>query len=417
MGRERIRVKTILATGEGKIDRYIITTHQDFLILAQVENADQCIAAVTLHGPDLVVISDLIFPTESLEKMVLFLDLLKNRTPEVRILFIITRNQQEWTCLQKTKPLQQGVGLVFSPVRGRELSRALYEISESVAIKDTPSLVAVWSPKPGDGASFTTEAVSYALWKNREKEEEAVGVLDFDIKTPFLKYRFGLEESSVIDSLLPYIEAGKLSPEIVYDYAPRIARKVGLGFIGGIKRPEFYRRYNAIHFNAICDTTRCLYSKVVVDAGNVLDNAGTITALKNADLILALIQPDPISYHCLIEGLEQFPAYGINPNKVNVIVNRVWSALEEDYRGITTGLRVKTAGCLRDLGSHALTARKKPLFFQHHSPSKEMTTYLQSLQNILTSCGLVNTAKESNKQGLLQKLLVRSVQHVGRAAL
>lgn len=391
-------MRTLLATKQPRVDQYIITTHQDILILAQEESAENCLEATSLHKPELVIACDSIISPGGLsgwEEELAFIEGVKKAKPGVSLLWLITG--RTLTAKQDKELREKGVWYLQSPITGQALSRVLYDISSSLQKEKGLALVALWSPKPGEGVSFTAEAVAHLFWNKREHDEEKIGLLDFNIKTPCLKYRLGLDECQLLDDLLPYIGAASLTPEILDWHALPVEKKEGLRFVGGIQRPEFYDRYTAAHFNILLAAAGKLFARTVVDAGSLLDNAGTITALKNADLILTVLQPTYVSKQCLKHALSLFPALGINPNKLGVVFNRYTQA-DEEPRVILTGLNVEVAGTLPDLGPAANHLDKASLWGE--ADGRHHQAYCDSLQDILEQYGFFAGGERKPKSRL-----------------
>lgn len=267
------------------------------------------------------------------------------------------------------------------------------------------NILAVWGPKPGDGVSMTAEAITQMLWERREKDE-LIGLLDYNTRTPYIKYRLGLDEYYLLDDLLPFISADKLTPEILSKYAVDIYQKIGMQFIGGIKRPEFNGRYNYIHFDSLLDTAKRLYHKTVIDAGNILDIAGTVTALKRADYILAVLQPSFVSKQCLKQSLSLFPALGINPNKVGIVYNR-YQDNDEKPQIMVAGLNLEVLGTLNELGSDKnFMGHSWLLDDKRH---KNISAYRENLKNILEACKILPAAESNKKVKILPRLFAREV--------
>ncbi len=387
-------MKTMLATGIPSVDEYILSTHADILILDRADNIDGCLAALKMHQPELLVFSDQIV---EMKRQVNFVAEVSGLHPDMSIIYLDTSGTACREALEK-----QGISSLFSPVTGQDISRLLYAIKSTARQK--PTVAALWSPKPGDGASLTCEGLARLLWQCRDNDGDAVGVLDFNIKTPCLKYRLGLDDKVVIDELLPYISGGSLTPDILREYAKEIQKKSGFYFVGGIERPELYSRYNSTHFNTILDVAGVLFSKTIIDAGSILDNAGTVTALKNAEIIFAVLQPDYVSRQCLKRSIGLFPAYGIDPNKVKVLINRHHPELGVGAEVVLKGLNLELAGVLPDIGSSAYRSGESSLFDNQHD--RAVLAYISALRDVLEKYGLV-TGEKKKKGGLMPRIFAR----------
>lgn len=392
-------MKTLLATNYPELNRYILTTHQDFLILAEPDSQDECLEALTTHQPELIILSDCLKELDAdMEKQLAFIRQVEDILPCANILFLFKK-----TALlpgQEDAVKNLDIFYLSHPFQGQELSQMLYSITDRKKSVNTPNVVAAWSPKPGDGASLTAEAVSHVLYKQRTEEQEYIGLLDFNIKMPYLKYRLGFDDSTVIDELLPYIAAGSLTPEVLLEYAPSINKQDKYRFMGGLTRPELYNRYNATHFNTIMGESRKFFSKTVINAGSNLDNVGTITALKNADVILAVMQPNYLSKQCFKQAFSLFPALGINPNKIKMVINRCREK-EVEAKVIASGLEVEVLGILNELGTEANIIEETLLW--ERTDNKNVTDYLNFLQDMLEQCGLTVPTEKKKKKKLFAR--------------
>ena len=390
-------MKTVLATGLQKVDEYILTTHTDMLILERVASIEDCLVALKIHEPSLLVFSNQVVQIEKKER---FIEEATVLVPGMRIIYLDTSSGGV-LCEDLEK---RGINCLCSPVTGQDISRLLHMIKN--VENQAPEITAVWSPKSGDGASLTSEALAQLLWQCRDHDRDTVGILDFNVKSPCLRYRLGLDDKVVIDELLPFISAGCLTPDLLNKYSKETRKKNGLCFVGGISRPELYSRYSYAHFNTILNVAGVLFSQIVTDAGSLLDNAGTVTALKNADIIFAVMQPDYVSRQCLKHALGLLPAHGINPNKVKVLINRHHAQITEEPAAVIKGLNVEMAGVLPDIGINAYSAGES-LFDNQYDRS--VLTYMSELKNILEKYGLI-TGISRKKSSLLPRIFTRGVQ-------
>lgn len=397
-------MKAILATNHSEVNKYIIKTHQDILIVAQADSADRCLEALSIHRPDLIITSDVLMENKTWDEFKTFLFSVKEGLSKGVMLCLFTQIQLAKKQMDELNA--KGIHYLSTPISEQSLSRSLYNLAEKEIWETEPRVVAIWSPKPGDGSSLVTEAASYVLCDHRVHEECLIGVLDFHLQRPFLKYRYQLDESMTIDDLMPYISSGTLSPEILKIIANSVVKKRGLKFIGGIARPELFGRYGYIHFNSLIDTARRTFYKTVIDAGGDLCNPGTVTALKNADLILTVMQPNYVSKICLKHSIELFPTLGINPNKVKLVLNKFRNQGSEDPKVIMSGINIELLGTLADLGPDADKPGEPSVF--SGSGSRAAVMFKAKLKDIIGPAPSM-AAKEEGRKGTLCKIFTRSV--------
>ncbi|PKM86609.1 MAG: hypothetical protein CVU87_11630 [Firmicutes bacterium HGW-Firmicutes-12] len=276
--------------------------------------------------------------------------------------------------------------------------------SDGTKDEKEPTILAVWGPKPGDGTSTVAEAITQILWEKRSQMKSLIGLMDFNTRTPCMKYRLGLDKYNLLDDLLPFISAKKLTPEILANYAVEIYGKESLQFVGGIKRPEFKGRYTEVHFNILLDTAQELFHKTIIDAGNVLDQTGTVTALKRADYILAVMQPNFVSKQCLKYGLSLFPALGIDSNKIGIVYNR-YQKHDEQPQIMTSGLNVEFLGTLEELGSEKDLIGATWLLDE--KKQNRVSSYRDSLSSILVACRMLPVVERKKKGKLLPRFFAK----------
>lgn len=386
-------MRTIIATGNKNLERYIIGTHQDILILAQTENYELLKAGMKLHKPQLLIFDETILEQQQLPNV--WSDLTE-LSPDTHILWL--RQDRELTPEETDRTMSPKHRLLQYPLPNHELSQVLYRIAGTGAGSPASAVVAVWSPKGGDGATLTTDAIAHIL----SSRGLTTGVFDFNLKAPYLKLRYGLDDSAAIDDLIPFIAGGLITAEMLREHTQEVTS--GIFFLGGVRHPELHGRYNATHFNALLEAGRESFSRILVDAGSSLDNMGMITALKNADTILAVMQPNYISKHTLKEYLRLFPACGINPNKVKIVLNRYVPEVFGSPELITAGLNLALAGTLPEIGPEANIISDKSLF---EGEQKKVVAYNQSLADLLQANQLCETPEKGRKTALFPKLLAR----------
>lgn len=260
-------------------------------------------------------------------------------------------------------------------------------------------ILAVWGPKPGDGTTMVAEAITQMLWEKRKGNERIV-LMDYNTRTPNLKYRLGLDDLNILDELLPFISSSKLTPEILVQHAVNIYQKEGVHFLGGIRRPEFNGRYNCTNFNKLLDTVESYYHKTVIDAGNILDLAGTVTALQRADYVLAVLQPSYISKQNLKQSRSFFPSLGINPNKIGIIFNR-YRINDEEPKIMARGLDLKVLGILNELDSEKSHLEHSWLI--NTKEKKDISLYRENLKKILERCNILQIEECKEKIKILPR--------------
>lgn len=396
-------MKVILATNHPEVNKYIIKNQKDFLIVAQADCTSHCLQAVRTHRPDLVIASDALTGNETWDQVRSFLYSVKEIIPHSRILCLFA---QELTKKQLSQLQERDIKYLNKPITEISLSQKLNDYAQNYIGEIDPKVLAIWSPKPGDGSSLVTEAASYVLYDNKESEDQLIGVLDLNLPRPFLKYRYHLDESVILDELLPYISSGTLNTEILQTCARSAEKRKGLKFVGGVARPELFRRYGHIHLNSLIETAKKTFKKTVIDAGGDLYNHGTVTALKNADLILTVLQPNYISKICLRHSLSLLPSMGISLNKVKIVLNRYFMQSPEDPAVIMSGINTEFLGTLADLGPGANCLEASSLF----SPAGNRTTaeFLAKLKDILVPAHSL-PLKSDDRKGKLYKIIARGV--------
>lgn len=331
-----------------------------------------------LLKPDLILISDKLYAWE--KEGLLHLKKMQSQT---RIIFL-PRQKIESQLLNALS--EAGIIILSEPINTASLSKEIYIFQNRSRDRIQDTVFAVWTPKAGDGGSFT--AVHLAETLRNVGGNEKIGLLDFDIKSDSLKYQLGLDSACLIDELLPYIAAGKLSAPLMLECAREVIKKgSNIWFVGGISQPGMYARYSFLQLHFIIKTAKSLFAKTIIDAGSLLDNAGTICALKEADVILAVLNPSYVSKQMLQRSLEKFPLMGINPGKVKIIINRFSpEIIGQNPKVIVEGLDIDLVGLLPDLGLEGFVAvngnrticgEKKKALLNYNTAMNDMLSKLE----------------------------------------
>lgn len=373
-------MKTILATNNKKVNDYILATHTDLAILDEVKTLEEYKEKATLINPQLLIISEEFFSNFGKEEYDHILQDIHNLLPQIKILFLA---QSEPAPNLSEIP---GIYILKAPISTSALSKTIYEVTSTTTSNRNATLIAVWSPKAGDGCSFTAIHLAAAM-RDIVDREDKVGLLDLNLKTSGLKYQLTFDDAQIIDELLPYVAAGRLTPEIMLECSKEMFRKdSGIWYIGGIAKPELYDQYTALQIHYIIENAKKLFHKTIIDAGSYLDNAGTITALKEADIIYAVIHPTYVSQQILKGMLDLLPMYGINPAKVTVIINRYSpEAVGDSPEIILANLNVSLAGTLPELGHEAISAVNSNRTVLREIGKRTITQYNTTIKSILAS--------------------------------
>lgn len=397
-------MRTVLATCLSKLNRYISNTNRDFLIIAETTDHDGLLEILSVQKVDFLIVSDVLFRKVSFDVILESMEKIKELLGVGQLLYLGVKkplNEQEAELLAARR-----IRVLNSPITAQEISGQLYRIIQDCSAGKAPQVITVWSPKAGDGASITTEALALGLCNVRVNEQLKIGVLDFNLKSPYLKYRFKLDGCLILDELKPFIGGGKLTAEVLTDYSQAVFGMEKLHFIGGMRRPELYNRYAYIQLNAILETARTYYDLILIDAGSLPDNAGTVTALRSGDLIMTVIQPSYVAKQCLKHSLSLFPALGINPHKVRLIINRYVSEIFDSPQVICAGLDVELTGTLPELGPIANLPTDDSLFASQSS--KVVGAYNAELKQVMKKMELLNEKSPNPKTARFAKLLIRS---------
>jgi len=262
-------------------------------------------------------------------------------------------------------------------------------------------IITVWHPKPGDGGSFT--ALNLFNLLKKELTEEKICLADFDIPRPYLRYYLRLDECTVIDNLRPYIAAGNLIGKILEQVAVRINKNAS--FIGGVKRIENPDKYTDNHFKAIIEVSREVYDHIVIDAGSLPDNAGTIEALRQADIVIMLIKPSFISQVYMEQLLGLLPGMGIEKEKIWGVINGYQSEIISKPETILSKENIPLLCTLPELGVEGLIAvnESRPLSCN----VKTVIEYNNNLKNGLVKIGLLKEYKDEGRANPLLRLIRR----------
>lgn len=407
-------MKAVLAINNTELENLILTTHHDLPVVGRAQTLEHCLQQIDLHKPELLIISDLIGVGQTWDELLVRMKDIRKYSPQTSVLFLFLSDGTKTGGMDERAFALTGLGFtcLTPPIAGLGISQKIYRLMQERESTDTPSMIAVWSPKPGDGGSLAAEALTSAFWEKRGKED-TIALMDFNLRTPFLKHRLKLEEANILDELLPYFDADCLTGGLLMDHACAVWQREGIRFVGGIRRPELKRRFNAMFFYQIMRAAGQCFAKTVIDAGNILDHPGTVMALKNADVILAVIQPNDVSRVCLQSSMQLFPALGINPNKTRVLLNRYTPETVFPPKITAGGVNLEVLGCLPDLGPEANSIGGEAVFITKRS--KETKQFLERLQQSLAKLGLHSGEEKNKKAGLWPQLFSKNgVRYAGK---
>ena len=208
-------------------------------------------------------------------------------------------------------------------------------------------IVAVWGPVGSPGRT----SVAIGLAEELGWEQPAL-LVDADTYGPSVAQTLGvLDEAPGLAAACRMAETGVLSPADLSRRAPFVGRS--LRVLTGLTRPDRWPELSSSALEVVFGTARRLAGWTVVDTGFCLEddeelsydtvaprrNAATLTALAEADLVVAVGTADPVGLQRLLTGLEQLARAGVTDPVVALTRVRAGTAGRRPQTQLTDLLR------------------------------------------------------------------------------
>ncbi|WP_295012257.1 P-loop NTPase [uncultured Microbacterium sp.] len=238
-----------------------------------------------------------------------------------------------------------------------------WAVAEAVLLSDRPStstdadapsasaaaaaarVIAVWGPAGAPGRSTLAVQLAAAL----ATPERSVALVDADTHAPSLALLLGLtDDGPGVAAACRRADLGQLDPAELSRLASPVETSGGtVEVLVGINRPARWPELSAVRLGAALDICRRWCTVTLVDVAASLEadeeivsdldgprrNAATLTAVRNADRIVAVASADPLGIARFVRGYAELRAE-IGETPVTVVVNRVRSGpLGIDARG------------------------------------------------------------------------------------
>ncbi len=192
-------------------------------------------------------------------------------------------------------------------------------------------LIAVWGPTGAPGR--TTTAITLADELARLGQRSLL--VDADVYGGVVAAMFGLlDESAGLVAACRQAQSRRLDVEGLAGLCWQV--NAGLRVLTGISRADRWPELRSTALQGVLAVARALAEYTVIDVGFSLEtdeelsfdtlaprrNGATLTALEDADLILAVGSADPIGMQRLVRGLGELRVAGID-TPVWIVINRV----------------------------------------------------------------------------------------------
>jgi len=207
--------------------------------------------------------------------------------------------------------------LIFMPLEGGDLTRALLKISESRLRADRReggTVVSVTSVVGGVGVTTIAANLALAL---RQQSSKRVALMDLDLQSGALGVTLNLEPEVTI---LPLIRLDRRLDSIQLESA-LTRHSSGVYLLAAPKKIEEGEIVTDVAIGAILDQMREMFDYVVVDCGARIDE-NAVAAWERSHHLLYVLNQSVVSVRCAWRFIDLFERLGIHGLEAHYIVNR-----------------------------------------------------------------------------------------------
>lgn len=189
-------------------------------------------------------------------------------------------------------------------------------------------IVVTYPVAQGVGGKFVTTNVA-SVYKERYPEKK-VALVDFDFKAPYLAgYLTDNDKIHGIDNLIEKIDGGFLDEELFMENMVKMDN--GIELLKGTKLRNNHYFIEPKHIQEIIQHLRNSYDAVFVAISSVHDNAGTTTALFEADELLMVSRNDFTCFTLAENALEIVNHYKKEDVPLKWVYNQFNDASNMDF--------------------------------------------------------------------------------------
>lgn len=240
-------------------------------------------------------------------------------------------------------------------------------------------IITLYGPRQGLGTTFSAINLTACI----SKKYDTI-LADLNMHSPDIKKYLGINESHSIDNLISLYDAHILNRDTLSNNMIT-TKKIKARILGGTFFPERAEYIEMEKMENILDVLNDSSEVVICDTHNELNNAATVSALIKADIVMLIINQNPI----ILEEAEKRLSVlrnlkGMNISKVYGIINAYNDAVQADAISIKEDYKIKLLATIRDVGAEALNSivNKQPYITDGIFKSREMQKYFAEINNI-----------------------------------
>ncbi|AJD93446.1 hypothetical protein JMA_41290 (plasmid) [Jeotgalibacillus malaysiensis] len=170
----------------------------------------------------------------------------------------------------------------------------------------------------GVGGKYVATNVAHTM--KEQHPEKTIALVDFDFRAPFLAgYLTDNDKVHGVDNLIEKIDGGFLNNDL---FKENMVTLNGIDVLKGTKLGKNHYFIEQKHIEEILTFLRRLYDVVLISVSSDTDNAGTTTALFNADEVVLVSRNDFTCYSVFESAMDIINFYKKDEAEVKFVYNQ-----------------------------------------------------------------------------------------------
>lgn len=243
-------------------------------------------------------------------------------------------------------------------------------------------VITFWSPRGNMGCTFN--AINVAKRLNDTKGKTVL--VDLNLKFPRISDYLLLQDMGHnIDNLYSYVAGNSLTNDII---SVNVEKKDDLPILKGTTNTHQAEYVSVESLQPIIDALRDMYSYVIVDCGALINNAGTYVALKEADVVFALLTKDIIST-MTFNDIKPLLFANFKDDKFKFIINNDSNKVFMPKEEIEKFLDINIVGSIPNVSVNVMNYINKGQFLEWMT-TKEAMHYINTIDELIKQHILLN---------------------------